>query len=453
MRVHTAGINHLDLFILGGLPGITYTFPHIVGSDAAGVVESVGPEVTGWAVGRPGDDEPRHRLQRVRRSAPPTSSRSAARYGLLGEHVPGTVGGIRGGARPATSRGCPRQMPWAQAAGFSLATLTAWRMMTARARVRAGETVLIWGIGGGVAQACLQIAKLLGATVIVTSSSDAKLERARALGADHLLNHAARGRAEGGPRPHRRPQRRRGGGQRRREDLAALAPRAAAAAAGSSPAAAPPGRWSPPTCGSSSGTSGTSSGSTMGGDREYQEVARHAARGAALAGGGFGGPAGGGRGRLPPHGRRRTVRQTRDRGGTMNELWERLSYGMRAAQLLPSGHHRGRRPPAGRLFRGPADREVGGPDAGQDGLQPGGQGGRARRRDGARRAVARSGARGGQAGLLAGDAGRHPAREHRARAREHQRDVRHDARLHPDADQRHRHRHPRHHRRRVRARR
>ena len=76
----------------------------------------------------------------------------------------------------------PAGMPWPQAAAFSLATLTAWRMLVTRARLEAGETVLIWGIGGGVALAALQIAKLLGARTIVTSGSDAKLEPRAAWG-------------------------------------------------------------------------------------------------------------------------------------------------------------------------------------------------------------------------------------------------------------------------------
>jgi NADPH:quinone reductase-like Zn-dependent oxidoreductase len=76
-----------------------------------------------------------------------------------------------------------------QAAAFSLVTLTAWRILTTRARLRPGETVLIWGIGGGVAQAALQIAKLLGAYAIVTSGTAHKLESARALGADAVLDH------------------------------------------------------------------------------------------------------------------------------------------------------------------------------------------------------------------------------------------------------------------------
>ena len=84
----------------------------------------------------------------------------------------------------------PEAMPWAQAAAFSLATLTAWRMLMTRANLTEGETVLIWGIGGGVALAALKIAKEVGARTIVTSSNDEKLARATALGADITLNHA-----------------------------------------------------------------------------------------------------------------------------------------------------------------------------------------------------------------------------------------------------------------------
>jgi NADPH:quinone reductase-like Zn-dependent oxidoreductase len=80
-------------------------------------------------------------------------------------------------------------MPWPQAASFSLAALTAWRMLTSRAGLQQGETVLIWGIGGGVALAALQIAGLLGARTVVTSGSEAKLEAARKIGADTVLNH------------------------------------------------------------------------------------------------------------------------------------------------------------------------------------------------------------------------------------------------------------------------
>jgi NADPH:quinone reductase-like Zn-dependent oxidoreductase len=111
-----------------------------------------------------------------------------ARLRVIGEHYPGTAAEYivvpAGNLAPV-----PANMPWPEAASFSLATLTAWRMLTTRAGLQRGETVLIWGIGGGVALAALQIAGFLGARTIVTSGSDAKLERARQMGADAGLNH------------------------------------------------------------------------------------------------------------------------------------------------------------------------------------------------------------------------------------------------------------------------
>ena len=104
------------------------------------------------------------------------------KYRILGEHVEGTAAEFvvvpEGNLAMIGDR-----WSWAEAAAFPLATLTAWRMLTTRARVRAGETMLIWGIGGGVGLAAVQIARLLGARVIATSSSDAKLEVAQRLGA------------------------------------------------------------------------------------------------------------------------------------------------------------------------------------------------------------------------------------------------------------------------------
>jgi NADPH:quinone reductase-like Zn-dependent oxidoreductase len=188
VRMRAASINHLDLFVTGGLKGMTYAFPHVVGSDGAGVVESVGAAVT--AV-KPGD--------RVMINPGIACTRCPVclagdhpvcpSFGILGEHRSGTAAELV--VVPERNLApVPEGMPWAKAAAFSLATLTAWRMLTTRARLRAGETVLIWGIGGGVAQAALAIARLVGAEAIVTSSSDAKLEAARAAGAAHAINHA-----------------------------------------------------------------------------------------------------------------------------------------------------------------------------------------------------------------------------------------------------------------------
>lgn len=109
-------------------------------------------------------------------------------FQVLGEHRDGTIAELVVVPERNLAR-VPEEMSWAQAAAFPLATLTAWRMLTTRAGLAAGERVLIWGIGGGVALASLAIARHLGAGTIVTSSSQAKLARARELGAELLLNH------------------------------------------------------------------------------------------------------------------------------------------------------------------------------------------------------------------------------------------------------------------------
>ncbi|MDB4878872.1 MAG: Alcohol dehydrogenase zinc-binding domain protein [Gemmatimonadetes bacterium] len=189
IRIEAAALNHLDLFVIGGLPGITIAPPWVVGSDGTGIVESVGPAVTHVAVGdrvllNPG------RSDRTCEYCLDDDQPLCPRYGINGEHHPGTLAELIVVPGYTAARIAPHT-DVAEAAAFPLATLTAWRMMTSRARVRAGERVLIWGIGGGVAIACLQIAKLLGAHVTVTSGSDDKLERAIALGADDTINHRA----------------------------------------------------------------------------------------------------------------------------------------------------------------------------------------------------------------------------------------------------------------------
>jgi len=112
-------------------------------------------------------------------------------YRLLGEHLPGTLAEFVTVPAHNVARGPNLSPPltWGEAAAFSLVTLTAWRMVVTRAQVRAGETVLVWGIGGGVSLAAMRIAKLCGARVIVTSSNDAKLAAAKQLGADVTYNH------------------------------------------------------------------------------------------------------------------------------------------------------------------------------------------------------------------------------------------------------------------------
>lgn len=189
VRIQAAALNHLDLFVVGGLPGVTITPSWILGADGAGVIDAIGADVRGVSVGdfvliNPGvSDGTCEYCRRGEQSL-------CVRFQLLGEHRPGTFADyIVVPAANVRTVPAPGAGDVAAAAAFTLVTLTAWRMLVTRANVMPGETVLIWGIGGGVAQAALQIAKSRGARVWVTSGSDEKLTRAAELGADEMLNH------------------------------------------------------------------------------------------------------------------------------------------------------------------------------------------------------------------------------------------------------------------------
>ena len=194
IRLKAAALNHLDIWTLHGLPGLSLEFPHILGGDGAGIVEEVGSGVTHVT---PGDRvmlNPGISCYRCRYCLAGEHS-LCVEYRLLGEHVNGTLAeyivvpwqNVYAIPKPPAPH---PEVTWGEAAAYSLVTLTAWRMLMKRARLKAGEVVLIWGAGGGVSIAALKVAKLAGAFVIVTSSSEAKLELARSLGADVTLNHA-----------------------------------------------------------------------------------------------------------------------------------------------------------------------------------------------------------------------------------------------------------------------
>ena len=193
IALQAGALNHLDLHTIRGLPGLRLDFPHILGGDGAGVVESVGDEVTGC---QPGDRvlfNPGVSCYACQQCLAGEHSR-CLRYQLIGEHLPGTFAEYivvpqQNVARIPTPPDPHPPISWAEAAAYSLVTLTAWRMLHTRAGVQPGETVLIWGVGGGVSSVAVSIAKLLGAVVIVTSSSNEKLEVAREMGADVVLNH------------------------------------------------------------------------------------------------------------------------------------------------------------------------------------------------------------------------------------------------------------------------
>jgi NADPH:quinone reductase-like Zn-dependent oxidoreductase len=187
VRVKACALNHLDLWLRGGVRGWVLPLPHIVGSDISGEVAEVGALVTRL---KPGD--------RVLLSPGISCGQCAAcfkgldsacrSYTLFGVMVDG------GYAEYVKSPEMnvipiPGDLSFDEAAAVPLVFVTAWHMLFARASLQPGEDVLVIGAGSGVGSAALQIAKLVGARVIATAGTDAKLEQARALGADEVINH------------------------------------------------------------------------------------------------------------------------------------------------------------------------------------------------------------------------------------------------------------------------
>jgi NADPH:quinone reductase-like Zn-dependent oxidoreductase len=186
VRTEAVALNHLDLWIRGGIPGIRVKFPHILGADIAGVVAALGAGVTGVAVGDEVVVSPGVSCMRCVHCL---SGRDnfCRDYHLLGEHVSGGCCELL--AVPAANIVArPANLSAVEAAAYPVTYLTAWQMLAKRANVRPGEFVVILGVGAGVGIAGLQIAKLLGAHVVATSTSDDKLARARSLGADATIN-------------------------------------------------------------------------------------------------------------------------------------------------------------------------------------------------------------------------------------------------------------------------
>ena len=173
IALRAASLNHLDLWIRQGLPSVPK--PRILGADGAGIVAGLGAGVEGFAEGE--------------RVVINPGLEHGATIHVVGEHGDGTNCEL---IALAAKQVFPLDdaLSFEQAAAFPLVYETAYRMLVTKAGLREGEWVLVWGIGGGVATAAFEIARALGARTIVTSSSDAKLERARELGADAVVNHA-----------------------------------------------------------------------------------------------------------------------------------------------------------------------------------------------------------------------------------------------------------------------
>ncbi len=189
VRVRAVAVNHLDLWVRRGLPGLRLEYPHRLGSDVVGEIDALGPGARGAAVGDKVVVSPGVSCGICDRCLSGMDN-TCPKYAILGE---GTQGGY---ARHLLVPDVnivpyPGDLPFAHVAAVPLVFLTAWQMLVEKARIRPGETVLVHAAGSGVSSAAIQIAKLHRARVIATAGSDAKAEKARQLGADDVINYTS----------------------------------------------------------------------------------------------------------------------------------------------------------------------------------------------------------------------------------------------------------------------
>ena len=185
LRIRAGAFNRVDRFTLGGIPGVTVERPHALGSDGAGVVDAVGDGVTDLTPGtsalvNPGLWDGTCEACRAGREV------LCRNYRIVGEHTQGTIATYlvvpRRNVHPL-----PERLSFEEGAAVPLVFETVWRALKTVAEVIPGDRVAVVGAGGGVPTAAVQVAKLLGATVVVASRSTAKEERSRAIGADGFV--------------------------------------------------------------------------------------------------------------------------------------------------------------------------------------------------------------------------------------------------------------------------
>ena len=189
VEVRACALNHLDVWVRSGLPGIKIPLPHILGDDVAGVVREVGELVT-WA--KAGDEvmvQPGVSCGHCPECLAGHDN-MCEEYDMIGYRRDGGYAELV--AVPGVNLiPKPQHLGWAEAAALPLVTLTAWHMLVTRANVQPGENVLVHAAGSGVGSIGIQIAKLRGARVIATASSNEKLAKARELGADEIINYSS----------------------------------------------------------------------------------------------------------------------------------------------------------------------------------------------------------------------------------------------------------------------
>lgn len=188
VRVRACAINHLDLWVRAGLPGLEPEMPHILGNEIVGEIVAVGAGVTHVAPGQKTLVNPTLSCG-VCPACSNGDDNLCRAYDVIGRKRNGGYAELV--AVPAAN--ClpyPENLAWEEAAALPLVFLTAWHMLVTRAEVRPGEDVLVIGAGSGVGSAAIQVARLHGARVIATAGGAAKLERARALGAHEVIDHS-----------------------------------------------------------------------------------------------------------------------------------------------------------------------------------------------------------------------------------------------------------------------
>ena len=189
VEVRACALNHLDVWVRNGLPGIKIPLPHILGNDVAGVVREVGELIT-WV--KPDDEVMIQPGVSCGHCVECLAGRDnmCDEYDIIGYRRDGGYAELV--AVPALNViPKPKNLSWQEAAALPLVTLTAWHMLVTRANLQPGEDVLIQAAGSGVGSLGIQIAKLRGARVITTASSDEKLAKARDLGADEAINYTS----------------------------------------------------------------------------------------------------------------------------------------------------------------------------------------------------------------------------------------------------------------------
>jgi len=183
VKALASAFNHMDLWVGMGIPGVNLTYPRVSGCDCCGVVDSVGAGVDAKWIGRRVLVNAATRVPDPARPSDPPGTTLAPNYELIGEHHNGMFAEFF--SIPADNLAAMQDsIDPVEGAAFGLCALTAYSMMATKAGLRAGQSVLITGIGGGVATSALAIAKHFSCPVAVTSRHQWKLDKARALGAD-----------------------------------------------------------------------------------------------------------------------------------------------------------------------------------------------------------------------------------------------------------------------------